>query len=105
MKNGWGEKTPNLTLVKNGMSLELSGERSLYLITSAQFGGKGVSLPLGVSAGLAVNKREREGLFCVDQNLHCVQPEHVLTELRARGAEEIVWEETMKIISPYLWTV
>jgi len=52
-KHGWDGKTPDPGVmspgVKTGMEPEVSGERSLYLITSSRIGGKGVPLPKGVA--------------------------------------------------------
>jgi hypothetical protein len=57
-KNGWGGKTPSSAVmtpgIKMGMDPEVSGERSLCLITSSLFGGKGVPLPEGTQGGLTV---------------------------------------------------
>jgi hypothetical protein len=105
-KNGWGGKPVNPTLmpmaVKTGMSLEESGERSLYLITSGQFGGRGVPLPEGVACGLTVTKTENSALFCVNERIECIQREYVLGKLRSRKADDIVWEKTQEVLSPYL---
>lgn len=87
---------------KTGMSVEMSGERSLYLITSAQFGGKGVPLPEGVVRGVTVAGTEGCALFCVDERIECIQQEYVLGQLKARNADEIIWEKTHEVLAPYL---
>jgi len=86
---------------KTGMSVEPLGERSLYLVTSAQFGGKGVPLSEGVMRGLRVARTERFALFCVDKQIECIQQEYVLGQLKSRNADEIIWEKTQEVLTPY----
>jgi hypothetical protein len=105
-KNGWGGgKTLDPKLmspgVKTGMDPEVSGERSLYLITSLQFGGKGVSLPYGQGGGLTIAKTGRGALFCVNERVECIQQESVLGQLKLRSADEIVWEKTQEVLKLY----
>lgn len=105
-KNGWGEKPIDLKLVPpailEGMSPETSGERSLYLITSAQFVGKGVPLQEDVAGGLTVANTNGGALFCVNDKIECIQQESVLEQLKAKNADNIVWEKTQKVLEPYL---
>jgi hypothetical protein len=104
-ENGWGGKTPDPGVlspgVKTGMELEVSGERSLYLITSSQFGGVGVPLSHGEEAGLTIAKTGRGALFCVNERIECIQQEYVLGRLKLRSADEIVWEKTQEVLKPY----
>lgn len=106
-KNGWGEKPFDPQLIpdvfQTGMSPEMSGERSLYLITSSQFGGKGVPLSENfVGCGLTIAKTESGALFCVDDHIECVQQESVIGQLKSQNADVKIWEETMKVLAPYL---
>jgi hypothetical protein len=105
-KNGWGGgkmRSPKLMSpgVKTGMDPEVSGERSLYLITSSQFGGKGVLLPYGQESGLTIVKTGRGALFCVNERMECTQQESVLGQLKLRSADEIVWEKTAEVLKPH----
>ena len=104
-KNGWGGKTRDPKLmspgVKMGMTPEVSGERSLYLITSSHFGGKGVPLPHGEEGGLTIAKTGRGALFCVNERMECIQQESVLGQLKLRSADEIVWEKTQEVLKLY----
>lgn len=104
-KNGWGGMTqdPKLTSpgVKMGMAPEVSGERSLYLITSSQFGGKGVPLTYGEEGGLTIAKTDRGALFCVNERIGCIQQESVLGQLKLRNADDIVWQKTQEVLKPY----
>jgi hypothetical protein len=104
-KNGCGGKTMDPAVMhvaaKTGMSVEPSGERSLYLVTSAQFRGKGVPLSKGVVRGLTVSRTERYALFCVDERIECIQQEYVLGQLKSRNADEIIWEKTQEVLTPY----
>jgi hypothetical protein len=104
-KNGWGGKTPDngemSPGVKMGMAPEVSGERSLYLITSSKFGGKGVPLPYGEESGLTITKTGRGALFCINEQLECIQQESVLGQLKLKNADEIVWEKTQEVLKPY----
>jgi hypothetical protein len=83
------------------VELEASGERSLYLITSSQFGVEGVPLPYGEDGGLTIARTGRGALFCVDERIECIQQESVLGQLKLRNADGIVWEKTEKVLEPY----
>lgn len=97
-KNGWGGKSARMPVsAKTGMSPELSGERSLYLFSSAQFGGRGVSLPEDVAGGLAVSKTDRGALFLVNEHMECIQQEYVLEQLQLSNAEEKIWQKTRDV--------
>jgi hypothetical protein len=105
-KNGWGDgktRDPKLMSpgVKKGMDPEVSGERSLYLITSSQFGGKGVPLPYVQEGGLTIAKTGRGALFCVNERMECIQQESVLGQLKLRNVDDIVWEKTQEVLKPY----
>ena len=105
-KNGWGEKPVDITLVPpailTGMSPETSGERSLYLITSAQFGGKGVPLPEGVVGGVTIAKTESGALFCVNDQIDCFQLDSVLGKIKSKNADAIMWNKTQEALAPYI---
>lgn len=87
-----------------GTSIEESAERSLYLMTAAEYGGSGVQPRAngsGPPRGLTDERNESGGLFCVSKNMECIQPnEEVVAQLRAKKAYDIVWDETRKIMQP-----
>ncbi|KAJ3542110.1 hypothetical protein NM208_g4269 [Fusarium decemcellulare] len=77
------------------ISTDESGERSVYLITSVQFGGKGVPLVDGIDGGLTVHGLKRGGLFLL-------QPVDVLQKLKATSADNAVWEHAQQVLQKYL---
>lgn len=81
-----------------GHSEEFAGERSLYLITSATYGGKGVVLGAEDVAGLTLKKTESSGLFEVGDAFECLQLDKVVKGLEAKDAQSIVWEQTLQVI-------
>lgn len=60
-----------------GHSEEFAGERSLYLLTSATYGGKGVALGAGDVAELTLKKTESGGLFEVGDAFECLHLDKV----------------------------
>jgi hypothetical protein len=59
-----------------GLSPKESGERTSYLMTSAQYGGVGAPLQHGVEAGKTGSGTQQGGLFCVSMiNDPVVKPE------------------------------
>lgn len=104
-RNGWGggQADPATPLPeKRGISLEMSGERSLYLMTSAQFGGNGTPLGQGCDAGVTVAGTKRGALFCVDERIQCLVPNGFLQRLRLKNGEDIAWKNTLEVLKPYL---
>lgn len=85
-----------------GISAEDAGERSVFLLTSARYGGQGVPLQDGAARVLTMKKTESGALFCVNQNSEGLQKETVMAELRSQNAGDIVWERMQKVLAPYL---
>ncbi|CZR68658.1 uncharacterized protein PAC_18557 [Phialocephala subalpina] len=103
LRNGWGVKPAGMPVsAKTGMNPEMSGERSLYLISSAQFSGKGASLLKDVAGGLTVSKTDSGALFLVDEKIECIQQDEVLGKLELRNAKETVWRKMQEMLAPYL---
>jgi hypothetical protein len=101
-RHGWGGKSPGIDVEsKTGMSVEVSWARSLHLITSGQFNGKGLPVNDGLHLALTIEKTGHGALFLADVERRCLQQEQVLGQLRARNAEEMVWEGTQEILGPY----
>lgn len=86
-----------------GFTAEQSGERSLYLLTNARYGGAGVPLPEGEARGTTVDGGLDGGaLFLVDAGLVCLKQQDVLARLRAKQADEKVWDHTMARLKPFM---
>jgi hypothetical protein len=66
-----------------GISVEDAGERSVFLLTSARFGGKGVPLRNGATKLLTMKKTVSRALFCVNSKLEGVQQEKVMAKLES----------------------
>jgi hypothetical protein len=74
---------------------EEAGERSLYVITSAKYGGdKGT--------GLTVQGTSDGSLFCVGDKLETLNNGDLLDSLVARGAADTICSYTDKLIAGYL---
>lgn len=85
-----------------GVSVEDAGERSVFLMTSARFGGKGVPLQSGATKLLTMKKTESEALFCVNSKLEGVQQEKVVAKLESQDAGSKVWARLQEVLAPYL---
>ncbi|CAI6094551.1 unnamed protein product [Clonostachys chloroleuca] len=71
---------------------EDAGEKVVYLMTSAKYGGQGVPLGAKLKPGLTMNKTRQGGsLFLVNDKLHELQQEKVMAELDRLKAGEIIW--------------
>jgi len=100
LRHGWDGQSPGMDVEsKTGMSVEVSVARSLYLITSGQFGGKGVLVRDGLRPGVTVEKTGSGALFLADAETGCVQ--QVLGQLRARNVKEVDLEGTQEMLGPY----
>ncbi|KAE9375016.1 NAD(P)-binding protein [Stipitochalara longipes BDJ] len=69
-----------------------AGERSLYLLTSAWFGG----------AALTMKKTESGALFSITYKLESVQWESVMTEVQRKDAAIKFWSRVQEVLRPYL---
>jgi hypothetical protein len=82
-------------------SIEESRQRTLYLLTSAKYGGHGVPLQEPVPPGLTVRGEQTGSLFLVNQRGATVANEKVLSELR-KEAKGRIWAKTTELLQPYL---
>ncbi|KAI4617306.1 hypothetical protein J4E80_005508 [Alternaria sp. BMP 0032] len=80
---------------------EEAGERYLYQITSAAFGGKGVPLREGIEEGKNTVGQKDGGLFLIWHTCETTLNEKPLARLRASGAQDKVWAKTQEIVGPY----
>ena len=110
MKQGWGKKWWGPVLVSVvkpligfiALSLKECGERSLFVISSAKFGGKGVVLGEGVEAAVATREMDKGGLFLVDHKMERPGNAAVLRELHEKGVDVVVWKKTMEVLGPFM---
>ncbi|RSL79523.1 hypothetical protein CEP51_007296 [Fusarium floridanum] len=77
---------------------EESGERCLYLITSAEFGGNGVPVQEGRRAAMTLAHGARGSLFSIDDKLAILQQDDLLAELENIGAPQKIWDHTFQAI-------
>lgn len=105
MKKSWGDKF-NPGQASGGSELGTftpftpgeSGERCLFLITSAEFGGKGVAVQSGREAAQTLNHSVNGSLFSVDDKLQALQQDELLTKLEEKEASRKIWDHTMRIL-------
>jgi len=86
-----------------GMSDEEVGQRCVYTLFSSRFGGDGVQGP--DSGKLLRNSKDgtaHEGAFLVKEDDEAAVHTEALAELRRRGALDGVFDETHKVLAPYL---
>jgi hypothetical protein len=105
-KKTWGDRwfwpLFGLVLSAFGTSPEDAAEKALYLMTSAQYGGKGVPLAAGRSPGLTMARTEKAGsLFLVNDKLKELHQEKTMTQLQAVDAGEVVWRKLEETIGAY----
>lgn len=80
------------------MSIEESGQRHLFVSTSAAFGGKGVSCE---DEACNTHKGVGPGLFLVSYRCDEVENGKALSALRGI-AQVVIWEHTQRKLQPYL---
>ncbi|KAK2668169.1 Short-chain dehydrogenase/reductase SDR [Fusarium oxysporum f. sp. vasinfectum] len=93
VRKSWGDRqwTP-----------EEAGEKALYLMTSAEYGGKGVNVTEGRSAGLTVTHQIGGSLFSVNDVMKNLQQDTLLAGLEAMGAQNAIWDYSVKTLAPWL---
>lgn len=85
-----------------GIPVDDAGERSVFLLTSARFGRKGVPLQSGATSVLTMKKTEFGALFCVNDKLQGLQQESIIAKLQTQDAGNKVWARLQEMLSPYL---
>ncbi|GFF30918.1 uncharacterized oxidoreductase C736.13 [Aspergillus udagawae] len=79
-----------------------AGERSLYVMTSAKYGGEGAPMEEGQEAGLTVNGTKDGSLLCVGYKLETLSLGDLLNSLVDSGAADTIWGHTNKLIGRHL---
>ncbi|TVY93321.1 Oxidoreductase [Lachnellula willkommii] len=79
------------------MSPEESGERAVFLATSAQYAIQGGVVP--IQEGLEAAKRSGGGVFLVGPQGESTDNEHLLSGMRKRGVDEAVWSFTETVFA------
>lgn len=109
-KKSWGDQWtedkaaggPKVTSDITRSTPEEAGARSLYVMTSSQYGGKGVPLTEGQEQGLTVNGTTDGSLFCVGNKMETLQLDGLLGDLERNGASDTIWCKTDELIENYL---
>ncbi|RFU32966.1 hypothetical protein B7463_g3378, partial [Scytalidium lignicola] len=78
---------------------EESGQRHLFLGTSAAFGGRGI--PWQGKPGINSLEKPADGLFLVNYKCDCTPNAKVMPVLREKALGRI-WDHTQEILRPYL---
>ena len=109
-KKSWGDQWsedkaaggPKVTSDITRSTPEEAGARSLYVMTSSQYGGKGVPLTEGQEQGLTVNGTTDGSLFCVGDKMETLQLGGLLGDLERSGASDAICNKTNELIGNYL---
>ncbi|KAL2689105.1 hypothetical protein Neosp_003157 [[Neocosmospora] mangrovei] len=80
------------------LTAEESGERCLYLITSAEFGGNGVPVQDGRQPASTLAHGLRGSLFSIDDKFVVLQQDDLLAELDNMEAPQKIWDHTLEAI-------
>ncbi|KAE8383453.1 hypothetical protein BDV26DRAFT_302971 [Aspergillus bertholletiae] len=81
---------------------EEAGERSLFLMTSAKYGGNGVPVSEGQKGGWTVQGTSSGSLLCVGDQLETLNLGDLLNSLEQSGAADTIWNHTERLIGAYL---
>ncbi|CAH0019612.1 unnamed protein product [Clonostachys rhizophaga] len=77
---------------------EESGERCLYLITSAEFGGNGVPVQNGRQPAPTLAHGSSGSLFSINDKFEVLQQDGLLDDLEKMGAPQKIWDHTFDAI-------
>jgi hypothetical protein len=78
---------------------EESGERCLYLITSAEYGGRGVDVPDGRYPGQTLAHGVAGSLFSVNDKMEIIQQDELLADLEKMDASQKIWDHTVEALN------
>lgn len=81
-----------------GISVDDAGERDLFLLTSARFGGDGVPVQRGGEVVRRMKNTVSGALLCVNDKLVGLQPGKVMTELHSQDARSKAWKRLMDVL-------
>lgn len=115
LEKGWGTgvlPTLTRTIIKTvimptirlvGLTTRDSGERCLFLLTSAAYGGKGQDLPKGIKEGTDVlGGKEWNRAWTVDKSFCTGRVERVMRQIFEKKVDEEIWKHTMDVIGMYI---
>ncbi|KAG5746580.1 hypothetical protein H9Q70_010742 [Fusarium xylarioides] len=77
---------------------EKSGERCVYLVTSAEFGGNGVPVQNGRHAAQTLAHGARASLFSINNKFEIVEQDNLLADLEKMDAPQKIWDHTFEVI-------
>ncbi|KAF5008996.1 hypothetical protein FDECE_4759 [Fusarium decemcellulare] len=77
---------------------EESGERCMYLVTSAEFGGNGVPVQSGRRAAHTLVHGAKSSLFSINDKFEIVEQDNLLADLERMGAPQKIWDHTFEAI-------
>ncbi|KAL6407462.1 putative oxidoreductase [Ilyonectria robusta] len=104
VKKSWGEKGVSQGAAGPAGAFavstpEESGERSLYLMTSAEYGGKGVDVPNGRELGQTLTHSTGGSVFSVSSKMEIIQQDDLLADLEKMGASQTIWDHTVEALN------
>ncbi|KAM9876023.1 hypothetical protein VDGL01_09926 [Verticillium dahliae] len=110
LKKSWGDKwdptAPPTAAPSAGnfskFTPEEAGQKVLYLMASAEYGGNGADVPKGRSAALTLTHQTSGSLFSVNDKMENLQQDMLLSGLEAKGAPEAIWDHSIKTLAPWL---
>ena len=110
LKKSWGDqwdesKPPGGPPPPNNLSrstAEEAGWRSLYVATSARYGGSGNPLLKGQKQGSTVLGTDNGSLICVGDKLDTLQLDGLLDSLEKSRAAAVIWNKTNEVVGKYL---
>ncbi|KAF5598561.1 short-chain dehydrogenase [Fusarium pseudocircinatum] len=77
---------------------EEAGERCVYLVTSAEFGGDGVPVQNGRHAAQTLAHGARGSLFSINDKFEIMEQDNLLADLEKMGAPQKIWDHTFEAI-------
>ncbi|OBR05276.1 Short chain dehydrogenase reductase family protein [Colletotrichum higginsianum IMI 349063] len=109
LKKSWGDKwdpsAPPAAAPSAGnfdrFTLEEAGQKALYLMTSAEYGGTGVGISKERSAASTLTHQTGGSLFSVNDKMEYLQQDSLLSALEAGGAVEAIWHHSEETLAPW----
>lgn len=109
LRKSWGDQKPSGPPsagpqggVSRRWTVEEAGQKVLYLMTSAEYGGKGVAVPGARSSDSAMNHQTGGTLFAVNDVMEILQQDKLLERLQDQGAPDAIWDYTVKSVASWL---
>lgn len=109
LKKSWGDKwdpsAPPAAAPSAGnlnrFTLEEAGQKALYLMTSAEYGGTGVEISKERSAASTLTHQTGGSLFSVNDKMEYLQQDSLLSALEAGGAVEAIWHHSKETLASW----